>query len=191
MATPRVLALITVVTLLIAVAGSPAAGQAGPAPCGLPGAERWQSTRPSPLDSAYLSLDSAAVTVCYSRPQLRGRSLDSLLPAGRSWRTGANEPTLVTLSARLRVAGALLDPGRYILVSVPGPSEWRFTFFQSPDSEPARMFETMRPVAVGRGTARPLAQPVERFTISGDSADAAFHLDWGRRRVDLRVQPPR
>jgi hypothetical protein len=35
--------------------------------------------------------------VTYSRPQLKGRSLNELAPAGKVWRTGANEAAEITL----------------------------------------------------------------------------------------------
>ena len=39
--------------------------------CGMRGAERWQSTRPSPLDSVSIVLRDRIARICYSRPSAR------------------------------------------------------------------------------------------------------------------------
>ena len=54
----------------------------------------------SPMDAAaYPSsykVSEKAVRIIYSRPQLKGRSLAELAPAGKVWRTGANEAPEIT-----------------------------------------------------------------------------------------------
>lgn len=161
--------------------------------CGMPGAERWQSTRASPLDSVTVVLGDRIAQICYSRPSARGRSVDSLVPLGRAWRTGANEPTTVTLTSRLNIGGVALDPGRYVLLTVPGREQWRLVFNTTPDTEPGRMFATLRQVALGTGQVETLTRSVEQFTIRSvaDSAAAAFLFEWGtwRVRVPVRLAP--
>jgi len=154
------------------------------------GSHEWLSTRPSPLDSATLVLGEVRVRVCYSQPSLRGRAIESLVPASRAWRTGANEPTTVALSGRASVGGAVLPAGRYVLLSVPGPDEWTLVFHTTPEIEPARMFATLRAVGQGRGTVERLAASVERFTIraEGQGDSTALLLEWGDRRVRVPVR---
>lgn len=158
--------------------------------CGMRGAERWQSTRPSPLDSATLVLGNRIARICYSRPSARGRSVDSLVPFGRVWRTGANEPTTLTLTSRLSVGGAALDPGRYVLLTVPGRQQWHLVFNTTPDTEPARMFATLRQVALGIGQVETPTRFVEQFTIRAvsDSAAPEFLFEWGTWRVHVPVR---
>lgn len=161
--------------------------------CGMPGAHTWQSTRPSPLDSATLSVDGRVAVVCYSRPSARGRSIDSLVPLGIAWRTGANEPTTLTLMDRLDVGGAVLDPGRYVILTVPEADEWRIVFNTTADTEPAKMFAHLHQAAIGAGHVERAAAPVEQFTIRpmADPAGSAFVLEWGtwRVRVPVRAVP--
>ena len=50
----------------------------------------------SPLDMSYARPDRMSdpdLRALYSRPQLKGRTLESLAPKGTVWRTGANETT--------------------------------------------------------------------------------------------------
>ena len=157
--------------------------------CGMPGASTWQSSRPSPLDSVMLTVRGRVAAFCYSRPSARGRSVDSLVPLGRVWRTGANEPTTLTITDRLEVGGVMLSPGRYVILTVPELDEWRIVFNTTPDTEPAKMFASLRQVAIGAGRIERIA-PVEQFTIRAiaDSLDPAFTLEWGTRRVRVPVR---
>jgi len=157
--------------------------------CGMPGAHTWQSTRPSPLDSATLTVQGRVAVFCYSRPSARGRSVDSLVPVGPAWRTGANEPTTLTITDKLSVGGVVLSPGRYVILTIPQVDAWRIVFNTTPDTEPAKMFATLRQVAVGAGRVERIA-PVEQFTIRAmaDSIDPAFTLEWGTRRVRVPVR---
>lgn len=88
--------------------------------CRVRGSQEWLATRASPLDSAVLGTGDAIAKICYSRPQTRGRSVyDSLAPFGKAWRTGANEPTILELSAPAGVAGVPLAARRYAILTVP------------------------------------------------------------------------
>jgi len=158
--------------------------------CGMRGAERWQSTRPSPLDSVSVVLRDRIARICYSRPSARGRSVDSLVPLRRAWRTGANEPTTITLTSRLSIGGVVLDRGRYVLLTVPGQEQWRLVFNTTPDTEPARMFATLRQVALGTGQVETLTRSVEQFTIRAvvDSVAPEFLFEWGTWRVHVPVR---
>jgi hypothetical protein len=133
------------------------------------------------------------VLICYSRPSARGRSVDSLVPLGRAWRTGANEPTTITLTGKLSVGGVVLDSGRYVLLTVPGPDQWHLVFNTTTETEPAKMLSSLRQVALGTGRVEPLPKPVEQFTIrsAADSTEQAILLEWGtwRVRVPVRIAP--
>ncbi len=57
-------------------------------------AQKFDGLDKSPMDmAAYPSsyrVSDKAIRIIYSRPQLKGRSLSELAPAGKVWRTGAN-----------------------------------------------------------------------------------------------------
>jgi hypothetical protein len=159
--------------------------------CNVRGSHQWLSTRPSPLDSAVVAIGDATALICYSRPQARGRSVDSLVPRGLAWRLGANEPTTLTLSNAMSVGGVRLGAGRYVLLAVPGDAKWTVVFHTTPDSEPAKMFQTMKQVAMGTASAERVAPLVEQFTIrAAPDGVPAFLLEWGPWRVRLPVAAP-
>jgi hypothetical protein len=69
----------------------------------------------SPLDSASAGAAGARITVVYSRPSLRGRPLDLLVPPGQVWRMGANNATVLTTDREIRLGEVRLPPGSYSL----------------------------------------------------------------------------
>jgi len=87
------------------------------------------------------------------------------------------------------VGGVVLSPGRYVILTIPQVDAWRIVFNTTPDTEPAKMFATLRQVAIGAGRVERIA-PVEQFTIRAmaDSIDPAFTLEWGTRRVRVPVR---
>jgi hypothetical protein len=159
--------------------------------CHVRGPQEWLATRPSPLDSVTVTVGGTVAKICYSRPSARGRSVDSMLPAGTAWRMGANEPTTITLTGRLIVGGALLSAGRYVMLAVPGAKQWMVGFYTTPDSEPVKMFQSLKEVASGVGVVEPVVSAREKFAIrvdpSGTTSDVL--LEWGTLRVRLPVHP--
>ncbi|MEX1274563.1 MAG: DUF2911 domain-containing protein [Bacteroidota bacterium] len=68
-------------------------------------------------------------TIYYHRPGVKGREIwGKLLPYGSIWRVGANEPTLLTFSDPVTIAGKQLGAGTYRLVMVPGEKDWAVIF---------------------------------------------------------------
>src|SRR5712692_9933593 len=119
--------------------------------CHVRGSQQWLATRPSPLDSAVVTVPGTVAKICYSRPSARGRSVDSLVPPGRAWRMGANEPTTITLTNTLIIGGTQLAAQRYVILAVPGVERWTLAFYTTPDTEPAKMFQHLTQVASASG----------------------------------------
>ena len=184
---------LNVITIAAAVIALPLGSGVGQIPlaCHVRGSQQWLATRPSPLDSVAVTVDGKTAKICYSRPSARGRSVDSLVPPGSAWRLGANEPTTITLTDRLSVGGAVLGPGRFVVLAVPGLTRWMLVFYTTPDTEPAKMFQNLEQVASGTGQVERTAEPVEQFTIhrEGDQTNCDLVLEWGTWRVRIPVQP--
>ena len=93
--------------------------------CQYQGSPEGVAERPSPFDSAMVEVDSARFKLCYSRPSARGRVVfGELVPYDTLWRTGANEATVLHLSADAEVAGIPVDAGAVSLYTVPNPEQW-------------------------------------------------------------------
>ena len=70
------------------------------------------------------------ITIDYSRPSMRGRSVfGDLVPYGRMWRTGANMNTTVTFADDVSIAGKELKKGKYALYTIPKATSWEVIFY--------------------------------------------------------------
>jgi hypothetical protein len=168
---------------LLGVSGLAQAQSVGPM-CKVRGSREWLAHRGSPFDSASVVIGGQTAKICYSRPSARG-----LVPYDTMWRTGANEPTILHLTFAAAVAGVRLQPGRYLLFTVPRPKSWIIAFYTAQSDDPGEMFRTMSPVGQGTATAEQLENPIETFTIGGtEEADRGqFLLEWEHVRVRIPV----
>jgi hypothetical protein len=135
----------------------------------------------SPLDSVRASAGGANLVVEYSRPSLRGRSIDMLVPPGEVWRMGANNATTVETDRALQFDGLLLEPGRYSMFLDRGADGTATLIFNSQTGMSGLARDPARDV--GRVTLEltEIGQPVEQFTITIEPAGAggAIHIRWG------------
>lgn len=150
-------------------------------------AEMPLATRPSPLDSVTFAVGDRTAKICYSRPSARGRMvMDSLVPYGRSWRTGANEPTTLYLPISAEIGGAKLAAGRYYITTIPTAGDWAVVFNTSNVTNPAEILQNLVEVARGAGRSERVAVPVEKLTIRPEGR--ALLLEWERTLVRISVK---
>jgi len=151
-------------------------------------AENPLATRSSPLDSVTFATSGRTAKICYSRPSARGRMvMDSLVPYGRSWRTGANEPTTLYLPVAAEIGGAKLAAGRYYITTIPTAGDWTILFNTSNAADPAQILQSLVEVARGSGRSERVATLIERFTIRPERRELI--LEWERTRVRIPVRP--
>ena len=73
-----------------------------------------------PLSTVKQTIGLTKVSVEYSRPAMRGRTIfGDLVPYDKVWRTGANLRTKFTTSTDVTVDGQELKKGSYGILSVP------------------------------------------------------------------------
>lgn len=95
-------------------------------------AQQDKSKRPSPPAIVSKTISSGAtISVDYSRPSLKGRTLSVLAPVGKVWRTGANEATVFETNKDVKIEGKPLPAGKYGLYTIPGDQEWTIIFSKS------------------------------------------------------------
>ena len=157
--------------------------------CPWPEAPQLLQDRPSLPDSTTVVIGGASAKVCYSSPRARNRVIfGELVPYDRLWRTGANEPTMLHLPFAGSVAGVDLEPGTYLLFTIPGRDEWIVTVNTS-TAPVAEMLNNN--VEVGRGTVRAeaLDDHVEALTLRGTTGRNAAELilEWERTRVRIPI----
>lgn len=92
-------------------------------------AQNDPAKRPSPAATASGQIGDATVTVMYSSPAVKGRTIwGDLVPYGEVWRAGANEATTVEFSKDVTVEGQPLAAGKYSFYAMPGEDEWTVIF---------------------------------------------------------------
>lgn len=89
-----------------------------------------QINMPAPSSTQTITQDfgMGKITLIYSRPNIKGRSLlkdnSDLAPLGKLWRLGANAATKVKFTDNVTIGGKLLDTGSYVLYAIPGKEYW-------------------------------------------------------------------
>lgn len=130
-----------------------------------------------------------SVRVIYSRPQLKGRSISDLAPAGKVWRTGANEAVEITLYKDAQVGGKAVKAGTYSLFTIPGEGEWTVILNGNLNQWGAYSYDESADVARVKGTVSNGSDSLEAFSIAYKEVDGGVHLvmGWGTTRVAVPI----
>lgn len=142
----------------------------------------------SPAATAAQMVGLAKVTVDYSRPSLKGRTMfGEQVPYGKVWRTGANRSAKLTLSDAVTMGGKLVPAGSYGLFTIPKKSEW--TIILSKDANGFGAFEYKPENDVVRFMAKPeTTATTEFFTIEFTDftpTTASLTLRWETTQVKI------
>lgn len=145
---------------------------------------------PSPASKLIQTVGLTDVTVEYSRPSMRGRTIfGDLVPYDKLWRTGANARTKVTFSNDVIVGGKTLKAGSYALYTKPGASAWEVMFYtEANGGGTPREWDDSKVAAKLSAKVWPMEMPVETFTISIDdvkSESANIGIIWEKTYVAI------
>jgi hypothetical protein len=87
----------------------------------------------SPAAVATGKINGATITISYSSPFVKGRTIwGDLVPYGKVWRAGANAPTTFETDKMLTVEGTELPAGRYALYMIPEKDQVTVIFGKDP-----------------------------------------------------------
>ena len=157
-----------------------------------------QTPAASPAASVSTTVGLTDVKINYSRPKMKGRKIfgeggDFLVPYGQLWRTGANAGTVITFSDDVTVGDKNLKKGDYLLLTIPGASEWTVILYSDPSMGGNTAAYDQSKDAV-RLTAKPakLTDRVETFTvnitdISDDNTKANIEVAWENTSVKFGI----
>lgn len=150
--------------------------------------------RASRLDGLRFHVADAELQLCYGRPVARGRAIfGGLVPWDALWRLGANEPTRLSVSKAVTLAGIPLPAGRYSLYVIPRPGEWTLFVSRSTLHWGNDISAAVRSKEVGQATipVERLPETVDTFTARvedhGNRDRVALAFEWERTRVTLEV----
>ena len=135
------------------------------------------------------------ITIDYSRPSMRGRSVfGDLVPYGRMWRTGANRNTTVTFADDVTVDGKPLQKGTYALYTVPKATSWEVIFYSDANNWglPEKFDDSK---VVLRTDVKTISsdRKFETFTIALSNVDidaVDMELIWERTIVPIKIKVP-
>ncbi|EDP70501.1 hypothetical protein FBALC1_07078 [Flavobacteriales bacterium ALC-1] len=150
---------------------------------------------PSPAAKIEQVVGLTDVSVDYSRPSMRGRTIfGDLVPYGKVWRTGANARTKVTFSDNVTVGGKELKAGTYAIFTIPQAKSWEVVFYTEygGGGAPAELDESK---VAARVTAQvyPIEMDIQSFTISIDdvtSSSAVIGMMWEKTYVGVEFKVP-
>ena len=131
-------------------------------------------------DTSVYPVGTARLTIDYSRPLRRGRTiLGDVVPFGTVWRTGANAATQLTTDIDVVVGGIAVPPGTYTLWTLPERDAVQLIINRQHGQWGTRYNPQLD---LGRAQLRSeaLASPVDTFTIRVDAE--ALVIEWDRFR---------
>lgn len=153
-------------------------------------AQQFRTPRPSPDASVSQVVGITKITVDYSSPGVKGRTIwGEVVPYDKVWRTGANEVTSITFSTPVKVNGNELASGTYGIHIIPGKQEWEIIFSRDTKvDDPMDYDET-------KDALRIKVKPEENsftermvFTITDmDENNAKVNLIWDKLKVSFNV----
>lgn len=155
-----------------------------------PAFAQFETPQPSPKATLTQRVGLTDVSISYSRPGVKGRTIwGDLVPYDKPWRTGANQATTITLSDDVTVQGQKLAAGTYSIVTIPGKDEWTVIF----NTDTKLWFETEYDAAkdVLRVKAKPEAAPMLESLRIGFPAvsptEAVLAIEWEKLRVPVTI----
>lgn len=81
--------------------------------------------QPSPFCSITQTVGLSQITVAYSRPGVKDRTIfGELVPYDKMWRTGANKATRISFTSDVKINGSDVAAGDYSVFTIPGKDEW-------------------------------------------------------------------
>ena len=150
---------------------------------------------PSPSATVNQAVGLTEITVEYSRPSMKGRTIfaeDGLVPFGSMWRTGANSATKITIGQDATIGGVEVAAGSYAVLTKPMAKEWTFMLYNYEGSSWGSYREKEAAATFSAAT-KSTGMPVESFTIAVNNlTDNSATLDfaWENTMVSVPVEVP-
>lgn len=152
-------------------------------------AQKDKSKRPSPPATVSQKVGEAAITINYSQPSVKGRTIGvDLEPmASKVWRAGANEATVFETDKDIVAGGKVLPKGKYGFFVLVENETWIFIFNKTWDQWGAFTYKEADDVLRVTASAGKAENFSEKLTYTID-ADGKMHLLWGDKDVYVQLQ---
>jgi hypothetical protein len=154
-------------------------------------AQNFKGLDKSPMDIASFPsnyrVSEKVIKIIYSRPQLKGRSLEKLAPLGKKWRTGANEATEVTFYKDVVFGGTAVKAGTYTMYAVPGKATWTVALSSQLNVWGVYFHKDENDVAKVTIPVKQTEENLDVFSIAIDE-DMTINMGWGSTLISIPVQ---
>ena len=154
-----------------------------------------ETPQPSPLQKIEQKVGLTDVSVQYSRPSMRGRTIfGDLVPYGKLWRTGANQNTMVTFSTDVMVGESTLKAGSYAIFSKPNKDNWEVIFYSDTNNwGTPQKWDDSKGAATVNAKVYDIPMDIETFTVSFDDLtndSAVLGIMWEKTYVAVKFEVP-
>lgn len=148
-----------------------------------------KSKRPSPPALVTQKVGATTVTIDYSQPSVKGRTIGKDLEPkdGAVWRTGANEATTFEITNDVMVEGKPLPKGKYALFTLVNGNDWTIIFNKTWNQWGAYDYKAADDALRVNVKAGKAASFAEKMTFSVSDAGLVSLL-WGGIKVDFTVK---
>lgn len=155
---------------------------------------RLLTKRFSPEAQAVFNSSGINIIVDYCQPSVKGRDifgLETLVPYGEVWRTGANEATEVNIDRDVTINGKTLSAGEYTLFTIPDDQGWTIIFNEELGQWGAFDYDSSQDVLRVEVPAQKEETFTEVFTIDFEEADSLINmrLMWDEILVRVPIKP--
>lgn len=151
--------------------------------------------QPSPFSKIEQKVGLTDVTLEFSRPGMRGRTIfGDLVPYGKVWRTGANANTKITFSTDVTVNGQNLKAGSYAIYTIPNKEKWEVMFYTDSNNwGTPRKWDDSKVAVKTSAEVVPMPVKIETYTMTFDDLtnnSAVIGILWENAYVGIQFETP-
>ncbi|MCS4300974.1 MULTISPECIES: DUF2911 domain-containing protein [Chryseobacterium] len=142
----------------------------------------------SPPATATGKIKDATITIAYSSPSVKGRTIwGGLESYNKVWRAGANEATTFETDKNITVQGKTLPAGKYSFFLIPKESgTWTAIFNKEPKQWGAYKYEESKDAL--RVDVKTKALPATQETLVYKVNSNGFTMDWDKISVPVEIK---
>ena len=151
--------------------------------------------QPSPFSKLHQVVGLTDVTLEYSRPSMRGRTIfGDLVPFDKLWRTGANATTKISFSDDVTIGETSVKAGTYAIFTKPGQSSWDVFFYtETRGGGTPQNWDESKVAAKINVPVNKLSEDVQTFTMTIDNLSnngANLGMVWEKTYVYIPFEVP-
>lgn len=155
-----------------------------------------KTPQPSPTAKIEQKIGLTDVTLEYSRPSMRGRTLfGNVIPFGEKWRTGANANSTITFSDAVTIDGKTLAKGTYAIFTIPNKDAWEVIFYSDASNWGLpQNWEDSKVALQTNVKTKQTAFTTESFTMGfsdvSNPNSADLDIMWDKTAVSVKITVP-